>query len=394
MARRVLVIPHQPHRQVRVRSLEIAKCLAQGGDEVYVLTWSLAAGRKNGLSRLMNKATELRMTTRTQITEQFDPLHGFSWVSMPYMLAPWPWCQRFNQDQLKKLIQRLGIQTVINANAYHFPMPHTEAFYLYDVVDDHLSPNSGPAWERTRAFTLGELAKADAMMTISHGMQDVLAKEGFPESQYVPNGVDVTAMQNVSPMAIEALRQRHQLQPDQFVITYIGNHGWWAGLEFLLEVFLAFQASCPHARLLIVGPGEDVPALQAKYQHESIQFTGPVDPDEVGAYFHGGNLGVLPFQLCPFTQHALPIKILEYGAARKPVLASPLQELKTLQFPHVQLTPLEPDPWIRAFQREAQHATPWDPDWDAVIAQYDWLDVLKTIGHILPKASSERGVLI
>ena len=98
----------------------------------------------------------------------------------------------------------------------------------------------------------------------------------------------------------------------------------------------------------------------------------PVSPDEAAAWFHATDIGVLPFEPCPFTHNALPLKVLEYGAARKTVLASPLKELQTLQLPHVRLLPLERQAWAQALLDEAHSPTPWEPAWDAVIERYDW----------------------
>jgi hypothetical protein len=121
-----------------------------------------------------------------------------------------------------------------------------------------------------------------------------------------------------------------------------------------------------------------------------VIFTGPIPPEQIATCFQAVDIGVLPFQICPFTDNALPLKILEYGAARKRVLATPLKELKTLAFPHVSL--LEPDPalWSAALEQEAKAPSPWNPGWDSVIAGYDWPLVLSNLPRLLevPRAAA------
>ncbi len=385
----VLVIPHQPHRNVKVRSLEMAAYLASRGRyRVYVLSWKqYPFPYLTPLDKPFAKLAEALMTAKTphRVTEE----NGIHWVEMPYLLAPYPLCQRFNRSQLGQFIRLNNIQAVISANAYHFSVPkrsHRQVAYLYDVVDDHLSPASGPHWQRTRLFTLAECAKADRILTISHGLQALLAQEGHPNSHRIPNGVDYEAFQRVPEAAIQAIRQKHNLQ-DRFVIGYIGNHGWWSGMRFLLQAYRKLRESIPHARLLITGPGEELPAIQRETRQEpDIIFTGPVPPTEIAAYFHAASVGVLPFDLNPFTHNALPLKVLEYGAARKRVLSTPLNELKTLALPHISLLDQDPELWAEALAREATTLPPWQGEWDAPLRAYDWGVVLQSMETLLSEA--------
>lgn len=364
----------------------MARHLADTGDyRVHVLSWRPCPfPYLTPIDKVVAKLLEALKTCATQhaVVEE-DGLH---WVHMPYLLAPYPLCQRFNRSQLGQFIRQQNIRAVISANAYHFSVPkrsHKDVLYLYDVVDDHLSPQSGPLWQRTRLFTLAECRKADRILTISHALQDTLAEEGFKNTVRIPNGVDFSAFQDVSPEAVQAVRDRYGLQ-DRFVIGYIGNHGWWSGLRFLMDAFDRVRETLPHACLMIVGPGEELPALRKKAgSRNDVVLTGPVPPPEVAAYFHASSLGVLPFELNPFTHHALPLKILEYGAARKRVLATPLKELSTLALPHVSLLEPDPDIWAEALIREARQPTPWQPGWDAVIQDYDWPRLLAPLRDLL-----------
>lgn len=389
----VLVIPHQPHRNVRVRSLEMAAYLA-GRDRyrVHVLTWKqYPFPYLTPLDKPFAKLAEALMTARTphRITEG----QGIRWVEMPYLLAPYPLLQRFNRSQLGQFIRQEKIQAVISANAYHFSVPkrsHRQLAYLYDVVDDHLSPGSGPHWQRTRLFTLAECAKADRILTISHGLQALLAAEGHPDSCRIPNGVDCAAFQNVPQSAVRAVREKYGLQ-DRFVVGYIGNHGWWSGMRFLLQAYRKLRESVPHACLLVTGPGEELPAIQRETRHEpDIIFTGPVPPADIAAYFHAASIGVLPFDPNPFTHNALPLKVLEYGAVRKRVLATPLHELQTLALPHVSLLAADAESWAAALAREAAEPAAWQPDWDETIRAYDWQTVLQGMEALLIEALEAR----
>jgi glycosyltransferase involved in cell wall biosynthesis len=381
---RVLIIPHQPNRNVKVRSLELAEYLAaQPEYEVYVLSWR-TRGRThpNILAKTWFKMEE--NWESGSLEPRIYAKDGFNWVRLPYLLAPYPINQDFNLKQLQKFVRAHKIQAVISGNAFHFPMPQMPGMLrIYDVVDDHISPDSNPIWRRTRKFTLGELKKADHILTISHALQAELVKLGYTDSMRLPNGVDLAAFPTENREAVNAIKERYGLQ-NSFTISYIGNHGWWAGMDFLLEAFGRVRVHVPNSRLLIVGPGEGLPEYQRQDpDRPGVIYAGPVPPDEVSAYFQASDFGVLPFTPCPFTNNALPLKVLEYGAARKRMLATPLTELSTLRFPHVQLLERDHSLWSETLIEEALNPTPWNPAWDTTIGEYDWRCVWLPVEQIL-----------
>jgi glycosyltransferase involved in cell wall biosynthesis len=381
---RILIIPHQPHRNIKVRSLELARHLAaQPQYEVYVLTWRISNHKSsNLLAKIAFKAQEALETAT--MSPQIHEEASIRWVEFPYLLAPYPGCKEFNQQRLEEFVQKHYIQAVISANAYHFPMPTQKALLrIYDVVDDHISPDSSPHWRRTRAFTLGELQKSEHILSVSHALQAELAALGYAASTLLPNGVDWAAFQQQNSPAVRAIRERYGLM-NRFTVGYIGNHGSWAGLDLLLAAFEQLQAQVPESRLLIVGPGEDLPRHQRKTPAQpGVIFTGPVPPQDIAAYFQAINLGVLTSTPSPFRDKAMPLKILEYGAARKCAFATPLQELVTLQFPHVRLLKPDAEVWGEALIQEALNPTPWNPNWDEAIAPYDWARLWRPIDQIL-----------
>jgi len=385
--KRILVIPHvSPSATLRIRSVEIAQRLARrAGFRVYVLDWPEMPHANSFAAKLAIHASRLMQTSRQP--RSFREENGIIYVGIPHLLSPYPLHIYFNKRSLAKFIREEHIDCVINANMHHFCMPRTvlsSVLYISDLVDDHLSLEPNRPWKKTRNTTLGELRKAHQIITISHALQDLLAKEGFPKSTLIPNGVAYQGYQEDLSSQVEAIRKKHNLG-GQFVIAYIGNHrGWYANTSFLVEVFREFHARHPRTRLLVVGPVQD--GEEEKFASDSIIFAGKVPVEEIIGYYQTCDLGVLPFKLSPFTENALPLKIIEYGAARKRVIASPLRELKTLAFPHVKLVPLDKKTWLDAWENEFQEQGTWKPDWDAVIQEYDWDVVVADLADMITRA--------
>ena len=74
---------------------------------------------------------------------------------------------------------------------------------------------------------------------------------------------------------------------------------------------------------------------------------------------------------------------MEYGAAKKRVVSSPLHELEALNFPHVDLTPLQEHLWAETLIDYAKNPQAWKAEWDKAIAAYNWPVLLQGLSRLL-----------
>jgi glycosyltransferase involved in cell wall biosynthesis len=177
----------------------------------------------------------------------------------------------------------------------------------------------------------------------------------------------------------------------KFVIGYIGNHAEWSGLQFLLDVFARIKADVDEAVLLVVGPGSEVRRAKTRVEGEGMQgvyFTGPVVASSVAEYFKAIDVGVLPFELDPHAALSFPIKVIEYSAARKPVVASPLGVLKEIGLPNVNIVDRQVGPWVKAI-REARDSV-WCDQWDREAERYDWLSLSSRLAALIAERIPEQ----
>jgi len=78
----------------------------------------------------------------------------------------------------------------------------------------------------------------------------------------VPNGVDVEKFTPVSQDRKRLLRDRLQLVPDGRFVVFTGRLIPRKGVDVLLRAWRELVQTIPQARLIIVGDGEEAPALQ------------------------------------------------------------------------------------------------------------------------------------
>ena len=116
-------------------------------------------------------------------------------------------------------------------------------------------------------------------------------------------------------------------------VAYAGHFYPWKGAGVLVEAL----ASLPRARGLFIGgrPGEsDAARLRALARsrglRERVTFTGPVPPAGVAALLAGADVLALPTVATPHARHTSPLKLFEYMAAGRPIVASDLLPLREI----------------------------------------------------------------
>ena len=105
----------------------------------------------------------------------------------------------------------------------------------------------------------------------------------------------------------------------------------YEGLDDLVAAFALLAPSNPKLRLLIVGSGVSLPALQDQarktgFGHRVI-FTGRVPRDQARAYHQALDVFVVPRKNLDVTRSVTPLKPVEALASARPVVASALPAL-------------------------------------------------------------------
>jgi hypothetical protein len=189
----------------------------------------------------------------------------------------------------------------------------------------------------------------------------------------VPNGASVDQIRAWPAQRARDVRSCLGLDGRR-VLAYIGNHvADFDGTEMLMDGFLKARAVRKDLSLVLVGRGADrVPRARGLGEADGVHAVGPVPVSEVWDYFHAADLGLLPFILEPGTHQCLPLKVLEFAAAGKPMLASPLHELQRLRLPHLRYAPHDSDAWCRSLLDEATYIPPDRAEMEAALRPFSW----------------------
>jgi glycogen synthase len=102
--------------------------------------------------------------------------------------------------------------------------------------------------------------KADQVVTVSYAMRDELISQGFNQGKIsvVYNGVDPEkySPRRVSQEKIREIRSRYGIQPDEFMILFVGRIIVVKGIDRLVQAMVSVKRSVPKAKLVVVGVSE------------------------------------------------------------------------------------------------------------------------------------------
>ena len=173
---------------------------------------------------------------------------------------------------------------------------------------------------------------ASRIIVVSNVLKRFVLKhwKGVTEEKIIvlPNAADVEQLCLTSDH--DGIRQALGLQ-DAFVVGFLGTFQVWYGIESLIDAFPAVLQRVPNARLLLVGDGH----IRRQLEHRvcdlglegTVQFTGYIPHNEVSRYLSIFDVAVAPFRDIGIDFCGSPIKLFEYMAAGRPIVASRIGQI-------------------------------------------------------------------
>ena len=187
----------------------------------------------------------------------------------------------------------------------------------------------GDRYAAAREVETAMMRRAAAVVTLSETMRaDILGRDGLDPERVVvvPNAVDVARFRP-GPRD-PALAQRLGIGPDEPVVGYISSLVGYEGIATLIAAVAALRRDGRRLRLLLVGEGEQRPALEAAaaeaglLEDRTAIFTGRVPYGDIQAYYRLIDVFVVPRTADRVAQLVTPLKPYEAMAMARPIVVS------------------------------------------------------------------------
>jgi UDP-galactopyranose mutase len=187
--------------------------------------------------------------------------------------------------------------------------------------------------------------------------------------------------------------------PDQAALPQ-PRLGYFGVIDERIDLALldALASAYPEWQIVLVGPVVKIdPGTLPR--HPNIVYTGQRDYTELPAYLSGWDVCLLPFALNDATRYISPTKILEYMAAERPIVSTPIADVVE---PYADIVYLAESPtaFVRACQDALQasarerarrvrlmRSVLAGTSWDATVAGMDRL-----VTHALRRSPAVGGI--
>jgi len=147
-----------------------------------------------------------------------------------------------------------------------------------------------------------------------------------------PVGADLDHFNSVK--TDDVLKIRKKYAPGELLILYLGQLNGAQYTDMFLDAAAQIKVKHPYARFLIVGTGERAAALKRAAEEKDVAavvtFLGYVSHEEVPDYVSAADIAVACFEDNRITRCKSPLKIVEYMAAGKAIVASKVGEVQTM----------------------------------------------------------------
>jgi glycosyltransferase involved in cell wall biosynthesis len=225
---------------------------------------------------------------------------------------------------VKKEVRRLGLERPMlwlnPQSAVHMVGRMNEAGCIYDVTDDWTALSQSESLRKRIIADDAELCgKADAVIVCSQRLLE-MKRAMARRVHLIPNGVEVEHYAGVTKEGPVPETARGWAKP---VFGYTGTaHPDRVDVKLVAELS---ERLAQHGKgsLVFVGPnhlpGDVVGQLTAR---GNVYFTGAVPYLKIPEYMRAFDVCVVPHRMSAFTESLNPIKLFEYLAAGKPIVAT------------------------------------------------------------------------
>jgi glycosyltransferase involved in cell wall biosynthesis len=201
--------------------------------------------------------------------------------------------------------------------------------HVLDFADLHVYTK--PRFLAQKAFK-----NSDKIITITDYLKQYLIKKGIDKEKIkiIPNGVNLDLFNPEKYDSTEINDLRNSFDAEKLVVF----SGALQDLNIIIDAAEQISKKTNNIKFLIVGdhrnPTKSKEAWESKVKAKklvnSFIFLGSKPHNEVSKFILCGDVCVDSFPDEPYYAAAHPLKLLEYGACKKPIVASSVHETKNL----------------------------------------------------------------
>lgn len=316
--------PHQHHHLMDRMALK--------GHEVRVIDHEFL-WREDKEKKIITKRNEIKGAYKifkdaniTLIRPGMIKINGLDMLSIIY----------FHRKEIKKQIKEFKPDVIIAfgiLNAYlgmRLAKENKIPFVYYLIDHLHTLLPTEITRKIAKKFEKRTIKGADKIFVINKGLKDYVIDMGGKSSiiSIIPAGVDFEKFNpKIDGLAI---RKKYGIEKDELLLFFMGWIYDFSGMKEVAESL--YTTNDKKLKLMIVGEGDLYKSLinikSEKNLSDKLILTGKVPFTQIPSYAAAADICLLPAYKNEIMMNIVPIKIYEYMAMGKPVIATDLPGIK------------------------------------------------------------------
>lgn len=318
--------PHQQHH--------LMERMALRGHEIKVIDYPIDWSRENKPGLIYNRevhenVSKIKKNTNIEVIRpSFVKIKGLNYATLFFTH------KKEIEKQVKEfkpdIIMGLGILNSYNASKiakkHNIPFVYYFIDVIYALIPEKIFQRAGK-WVNQKT-----IENADLVITINKQLSEFAIEIGSrPDSTIlIDAGIDLDSYN--PDLDDSKIREEYGISQDDIVLFFMGWIYEFAGMKELARQFGENKDKYPNYKLLVVGDGDaydEMCEIRDEYNLEDqLILTGKQPFEKIPYFLASADFCLLPAYIDePIMQDIVPIKIYEYLAMKKVVIATELPGL-------------------------------------------------------------------
>ena len=238
---------------------------------------------------------------------------------------------------------------------------------------------------------------AEKIIAVTKGIKEGIKKlYNIPDEKIVVigNGADTDLFK---PSDQKEARKELKFEQDANYVCFVGNLYPWQGVEYLVQSAPLILKEIPDAKFLIVGDGaiknDLIKMVKELNLEEKFIFTANIPHEEVPKYINASDVCIVPKK--PLKSGYSPLKLYEYMACGKPVVASKISGFEILEENNAGISAEPENPeklakaTIKILKNEKLMREMGENGREYVIKNHSWENIARNIVRVCENVTGE-----
>ncbi len=291
------------------------------------------------------------------------------------------WMRKYNYQTLKKIAAKIQPDIIFHADGfYFFPALDSSIPEFSDLQDDINWKNFPPKnLNDIYAYYTNQFNKCKLNFIVSESAKKSITNYIKAEFFPISNGADFSAIKSINEKEINEFKQKFNIPLDKKIASYIGGAHKFDE-EFTKKIALQAEKELSNLAFIVAG---NIPAFKVN----NVFFTGVIPNKEANILYALSDIGLTLRDTAnnDFIYNSVPLKFIQYAAAKKPVVTFPIKWSVDNNFPSVfHINNDNPKEWVSKLNyilNEFQWETKYNEIWDV----YDWKYIILNLFTLIEK---------